>query len=699
MLHKIYACALGLCTSAFVQAQTDTLIIDQYSIDEITISANKTPEKAILTPASVTNISGYQFSQRHYQKLNDLTAIVPNLYMPDYGTQLTSPIYIRGIGARINEPAVGLYVDGVPYYDKGALDFDLLDVEQVEVLRGPQGTLYGRNTMGGLIHVLTEKPTTHPKTQAKIGYGNYNSQKYSLIHHQPLSHSFFAKITAQYNKRNGYFDNSYTGNPSDNVDSYQGNIQLRWKGDKSDVLGTVGFSSTENQGFAYKQMQMDNGSAQVAYDYPSGYERDMTTTALKWSYRLNKGEITSISSFQYIDDQHIVDQDFSIQDLFRVNQERKQSLGSQELRYNYNNERIAIISGVYGFIKQLDKTVTVAYGSDAQTIYKTPAGYCKDKVYDNLQWSGAAFSQLTIREIGSFMDVSLGLRYDYEHGSMDYREISRIEQKELRSADTTPTRNFHQWLPKITVKFPINQRGNIYATLTKGFKTGGFNSTFEKAAHISFDAEHSWNYELGMRYKWWKNKLVTNVALFYIDWDNQQIYQPVPSGRGSMLTNAGESQSYGLEAELLFRPVKNLLINGNIGYTNATFIDYEKNPEDEINLKNNYLPYIPRYNMNVGVQYRIPVASNLVQSITLGTDYAHQGKQYWTEENTVTQQDFGLLNGFLQMETGSFQISLWMKNIMNQSYQAFYFEALNNQYEQSGVPRIMGMTLTYNGIW
>lgn len=699
MQQKLLLWILGICLSINTFSQTDTLIIDQYNLEEVTISVNKTVERSVLVPASLTNISSYQFEQHHFQKLNDLTSLVPNLYMPDYGTQLTSPVYIRGIGSRIQEPSVGLYVDGVPYYDKGTFDFQLADIKQIEVLRGPQGTLYGRNTMGGLIHILTQQPLSHPQTQLSLEYGNYNAQEYGVIHHQPINNQLSAKLSAQYQARDGYFTNQFSQLGADANTSFQGEMKLQWRNERSELKTAIRHHHSENEGFAYKQLPTnEQQQTSVAYDFPSGYNRDLTTASLHWAVKLDKGELIAVTSAQRIKDEHQVDQDFTTQDLFQVVQDREQYFASQELRYHLNNAKWSVTAGIYGFYKQLNKTVDVAYGTDAQTLYHTPEGYNKRKQYENRNASGAMFSQFTLLQVFNALDITFGLRYDTEYGQMDYEAQNRLFEQVLSQQDTLPGRWFHQWMPKVTIKYPFGQDGNIYGTVAKGYKSGGFNSTFEEAAHISYDAEHSWNYELGMRLKWLQNKLQTKMALFFIDWDNQQIYQPVPSGRGSMITNAGKTQSYGLEFEATARPVKNLLVNAAIGYTEATFVEYETDPNAGTNLNGNYLPYIPRYTANGGLQYRIPINGRVLQTLTLGSQYAHTGQQYWTEDNSIKQNDYGILNAKLTAETEQFAMSLWVKNLSNTQYQAFYFEALNNHYVQSGIPRLIGITLSYKGL-
>ena len=170
-MKKVFALLLGVCFMSYAQAEEiDTLkVID---VEEITIIGNpKETQKMRELPTGVTLLSHTQLKDNHVEDIKGLSSVVPNIFIPDYGSRLTSAVYIRGIGSRINTPAVGLYVDNVPFIDKSAFDFNYSDVERIDVLRGPQSTLYGRNTMGGLIKVHTKSPFSYQGTDLRLGAG------------------------------------------------------------------------------------------------------------------------------------------------------------------------------------------------------------------------------------------------------------------------------------------------------------------------------------------------------------------------------------------------------------------------------------------------------------------------------------------------------------------------------------------------
>lgn len=202
--------------------------------------------------------------------------------MPSYGSKLTSPIYIRGIGSRINSPAVGLYVDNVPQFDKSSFDFEFYNIERVEVLRGPQGTMYGRNNLGGLIHVYTQSPEKTQNVTAETELGNYGRYNFGLTINQPLGEKTDLQVGGQYRHQDGYFENIYNGKMADKMDVFNARARLihRWNNHfKSDLI--VSTEESKQNGYPYGIIDPSTNQLQpVNYNETSGYDRNLTTAGL-----------------------------------------------------------------------------------------------------------------------------------------------------------------------------------------------------------------------------------------------------------------------------------------------------------------------------------------------------------------------------------------------------------------------------------
>ena len=175
----LFVC-LCLSASAVKADDPDTTKVRQVELNEVVVRSFKQNRDLRLEPLSASSVTGTAIQNKNITGIKEFSSFIPNLFMPDYGSKLTSPVYIRGIGSKINAPSVGLYVDGIPYFEKSAFDFDFAEIDRVEVLRGPQGTLYGRNTMGGIINVYTKSPLKFQGTNASISNGTYGAREYAL---------------------------------------------------------------------------------------------------------------------------------------------------------------------------------------------------------------------------------------------------------------------------------------------------------------------------------------------------------------------------------------------------------------------------------------------------------------------------------------------------------------------------------------
>ena len=219
-----------LATGKPIPAITDSLGNRIYNLNAITIISNpKWDSKLFEFPGSISYLNTGNLDEMNIRSVKDISTIVPNLFIPDYGSKLISSAYIRGIGSRINSPAVGLYVNNIPYLDKSAFDFDFIDIASIEVLKGPQGTLYGRNTMAGLVNIKTLSPLEKQGSKIKLSFGNYNLWGVAATTSQKLTDDFAFSINARYRQDDGYFKNEYTRKNSGSTRSGGGRVQLDWR--------------------------------------------------------------------------------------------------------------------------------------------------------------------------------------------------------------------------------------------------------------------------------------------------------------------------------------------------------------------------------------------------------------------------------------------------------------------------------------
>ena len=665
--------------------------IQHFQLDDIEIKSPKYNRNIFEIPAAATMIPERLIQNNKVVTLTDISSIVPNFFMPDYGSKLTSPVYIRGVGNRINTPSVGLYVDGIPYFDKAAFNFDFYDIERIEVLRGPQGTLYGRNAMGGLINVISNQPGNTRKSYAAIDYGNYQQLNATISHNQPISKTLSALGNFNLRDNNGFYTNQFNGQKIDATQSYSGRLKLAYKPtEKFTVNGNIQYENSEQVGYPYALFDDDtNNAGNIAYNRKSIYNRKMLSAGLSLNYSGEYFQIKAAYGYQNLNDDQQVDQDFTTDDLYFVTQNQDLGMFSQEINIlSYENETYDWLFGLFAFKQSLDKTVYFEMGED-QLALLPYSEYWYTKNYDNTNSGFAFFHQSTLKSGG--FSLTLGIRADYEKATLGYVYDRSINENLGNVEILDSEMDFFEILPKIAVKYSLSEYLVPYATVAKGYNSGGFNSTFEKEEDRSFDPEQSWNYEAGIKAKWLQQRIYANLAFFYIDWDNQQVYQTVESGTGSMLTNAGKSESKGVELELKALPSKNLETWLTFGYNEAKFVEYIKNDEEDYS--GNYMPYVPRFSFNVGGNYSVPVNKTWLDNLRFHVTYNGFGKHYWKETNVAYQSYYGLLNGRVSFERKNLTLAFWGKNILNADYNSFYFQALGNSYAQIGKPATMGVNL------
>ena len=298
--YKIIPLILTFLTAGNVSAaDLDTLkVVDVEEV--LVIAAPKENRKLREQPTAVTLLSQQDMQAAQVNSIKNLTGLVPNMYIPDYGSRLTSAVYIRGIGSRINTPSVGLYVDNIPYIDKSAFDFDYSDIERIDVLRGPQGTLYGRNAMGGLIKIHTKSPFSYQGTDLRIGAGTHNAYNTSLTHYHRVSERFAFSTGGFYDYEGGFFRNAALNNKKiDKGQSAGGRFRgiylpsENWKADLN-----VSYEYSDQGGYPYYYTGSVNPAAQseemksyigtISNNRESSYYRNLLNTGLNLEYQAQR---------------------------------------------------------------------------------------------------------------------------------------------------------------------------------------------------------------------------------------------------------------------------------------------------------------------------------------------------------------------------------------------------------------------------
>ncbi len=758
-----------------------TRVID---IEEVIVIATpKENNRLRQQPLSATSFSQGDMRNNSVTSVKSLSGLVPNLFIPDYGSKLTTSVYVRGIGSRINTPAVGLYVDNIPFIDKSAFDFNYSDIERIDVLRGPQGTLYGRNTMGGLIRVFTKSPFSYQGTDISLGAATYNNYKASINHYHRISDKFAFSAGAFYEHEGGFFENVARNNEKiDKGDEVGGRMRAIWlPKDNLKLDFTVNYEYSNQGGYPYQLTSLSETDiyyqdlkgdlGKVAYNNECGYMRHLLNGGLNLEHQADNFILSSVTGFQYLKDEMNLDQDFTRKNVYTMSQRQNSKTISEEIVLKSKpGRRWQWTTGVSGFYQWLDTEGPVTFHEDGisslmennvngifkkiKEEYPMMPDMSLDITDENILIGGnfkspmlstGIYHQSTINDIiFEGLSFTAGLRMEYERYWLDYNSNTNINfdfkiavmPMPFKGLNSSPKVNgnishdYIQLLPKFALQYDFNKSNNIYASVSKGYRSGGYNIQMfseivqgemingmiavldekshgmvsqmggDKIPHYEFNIqettmykpEYSWNYEIGSHMTMFDGRLQADVAAFYMDTHDQQISRFAASGLGRITVNAGKSRSIGGELALKAQITDAFSLNGNYGYTHATFTDYVVS--DEVNYNGNYVPFVPQHTFNIGGQYIFRMKSGAwLDNIMLNANYKGAGRVYWTEQNNAYQNLYGTLNGRISLNKGNGQIGIWINNALNTKYQAFYFESMNRGFAQMGRPMQIGVDL------
>ena len=684
MLNSILLLTSFLGTA--VPNDADSTVFKTVGLSEVTVvEFKKTKENLATNSVSIVD-SG--FVNRHeLQSITELTAVVPNFYMPEYGSKQNTPVYIRGVGAKTKGSAVGFYVDGIPHFENSSFDVDMSNIASVTVFRGPQGTLYGRNAIGGIINVTTVSPLTYQGTQFKLGYGSHNDALFQFSHYNKLGSKMGYSVAGGYHYNDGFYRNMFTNKYVDQLKDAYGRVALVWLLDNKWFLRVNSMLDYSNQGgYPYGKYNRLTGETEpVNYNRYSSYRRLLSTSGLNISYAGENISFSSQTAFQYIRDRQGIDQDFTSNDTYFVKNRLKQTMLSQEFILKSNNSsRYQWLWGAFAMTQHINNTVETQYitkDNAFPTHYRIPVNAL------------AIYHQSTIKLFSGFSFIA-GLRWDYENSTLNYlRETYQLSTDGARTEvkNVNSSLHFNQITPKFALQYQDERNNNsYYFSVTRGYKAGGFNQTFQKEEETSFGPEYNWNYELGGKVHLLKDKLYAEAALYYIDWRQQQVNQTVP-GVGNVIHNAGHSSSKGFELALNSSPLKNLSIALSYGYTYAKFIEYQKSAK--LNYSGNMLPMVPRNTLSCSASYALyPSSTSFIDKIVLTAGLTGIGKIYWAEDNEVAQNFYALLNAKISITSGIFTWECWGKNITDTHYNTYCFKS-SADYAQVGKPAYFGTSL------
>ncbi len=738
---RVISTALAAMT-VVVAAAVESSMPDTVRLENVNIVALKA------NTSSTTNIDSHEIEQMQVVSTKGTSQIAPNLYMPDYGSRMTSSIYVRGTGTRIDQPVIGLYIDNVPILNKDCYDFDLPDLDNARVTLGPQSTLFGRNTMSGIISLSTISPMNYQGIRLAASYASYNTVRASAGLYNLLSEGLGMSVSGNFTHTDGQYRNAY--NNSHCGLENQGYIRWRteWRPSGNLSVGNnLSTSVSRTSGYPYESLE----TRQINYNDTCFYRRTSIIDGISVKWLAPKFIVSSMTSIQYLDDNMTLDQDFTPQPYFTLTQKRHEFTATEDAVVKGSTGQYTWLGGLFSFYRNTDMNAPVTfkdYGIDQLIVSHVNEG----NPYYPIVWDddafvlGSEFKMPTFNlgiyheseyQIGN-LALTAGLRLDYEWTKIDYNSVCHTSytvidaytdplnptiyaQRRIDIDDRGSLSKSHtQLLPKIAATYRFNIGGDMArlssakVSIAKGYKAGGFNcqmfsdvlqqrlmsmlgitEKYDVDDIISYKPETSINYEVAANLAFPKTGLSVDASLFYTDITNLQLTVfPDGTTTGRLMTNAGSARCLGAEISVNYDITSRLSLHTAWGFTDSRFRHYDNGKEV---FDGNCVPYAPANTIFAAANYLLPIkGAKILDALEFNMNCRGAGRIYWNEQNTEWQNFYALLGASVTLHRKDFSLSLWGTNLADCHYDVFRFVSIGHSFLQRGQARQIGLSLKLN---
>jgi iron complex outermembrane receptor protein len=661
------------------------------SLNEVLVTAQKREEPAGKVPLAISVFTANQVQAFRLWNNKDMSGVVPNFYASDPGDG-RDVISIRGITTTSYDPAVATYIDGINQFGLDTYIPSLFDIQRIEILRGPQGTLYGRNAMGGVVNIITRQPTNQISGFAEVSAGNHGLQRYAAGFRAPLiKDKLFIGVAGAYEGRDGYYTNEYDQSSYDRQHSYTGNYYLkylpcaRWTVDLN-----IKHRGNRNHG-AFPLV----ADPAMVFQQPFLLNQNAKTTmvdntfqsSLSAGYRGRSFNFRTQSSYQqnYRYYQQPIDGDFSPLDAISV----INNYGSKWNNIRAYTEDLQFSSapsssswkwtaGSYWFYQDQPNKQATRYGNDANLLGVGDSLFSTITTTRNHKWGMAFYGQVSYA-LTEKLNLTGGLRYDYEHQSehvLGEMQHDPDPTPFVVVPDTSGKVSFHAFSPKLALDYRMGDRSTLYIVYSRGFRTGGLTQLSfmtDQPPLAGYRPEYSSNYELGVKTILLSGKLRVNAAIFYTHINDAQVPTLVLPDAITVTRNTGRLNNRGAEAEISATPFPGLEILYNFGYTHSRYqtLKLAQNGAT-VDLAGKRQPFTPDITSLLAVQYTYRIGADW--RVFARGEWKMMGTTYYDLGNTISQSSYSLYNMRCGVSRKQLELALWARNIGDKKYIAYAYD-------------------------
>ena len=662
-------------------------------LEAVTVTAEKREALLQNVPVTVTSISSRQVADYRLWNSKDLTGIVPGLYSgtPGDGRNVTS---IRGITTTSYDPAVATYIDGVNQFSLDTYIPQLSDIERIEVLRGPQGTLYGRNAMGGVINIITRQPSNHTNGFAEINIGNYNQQRYNAgIRTALVKDKLFFGASGLFGKRDGYYTNQFNNASFDKQNELTGNYYLKYlPAAKWSVTLNVKHQYNRNNG-AFPMVNGVEDALKDPFQLNQNAIGKMIDNTLNASLSVNhSGDKMNFSSQLAWQNNHRyykdpIDGDFSPLDAVTVINNYGKAWNNvkvitHEMRLNSPANKSSLLSwtaGTYFFHQNNPTKQAIHFGKDAGLLGVPGTDFATINTSTGKNTGIALYGQINY-QLTKKLSIISGLRYDYENKKLavkgEYQQDG--DAAFVTTPDTSGKAHFAAVSPKLGLQYQLAVNSNLYASYSRGFRTGGLTQLSSDPSQpplFPYQPEYSNNVEVGLKNDFFNNRLRVNIAVFATHVNNAQVPTLILPDAITVTKNTGALNSRGAELELAATPAKGLQIEYNVGYTNATYQTLKVSSNgDVVNLDGKRQIFTPDVTSMLALQYSYTLNERHQMRVVARGEWFYLGSRYFDLANTIKQSSYNILNTRVGISCKKLDLFFWARNIGNTKYIEYAYD-------------------------
>lgn len=703
-------CSRSLNTSTASIPLSIQLQLSPKMLDQVVVTAQKTEELLQEIPASITALSARQVEEYRLWNNKELAAIVPNFYSADPGDR-RNVSSLRGIATTSYDPAMATYIDGVNQFSLDTYIAQLFDVERIEILRGAQGTLYGRNATAGVINIITRQPGNKASGFAEITSGNAGLQRYSAGFRAPLiKDKLYIGMAALYDQSNGFYTNQFNQTPFDKQNSFTGNYYLKYlPTNKWSITLNVKHNNNSNKG----AFPLVSGIAdamknpfQLSQDAVSNMTDNILNASLSANHFGKKVSFSSQTAYQsnYRFYENPMDADFSpIDGITLINNYGKDwnkvKVITQEFKFSSpaaSTSAFKWTTGAYFFHQDNPTKQAIHFGEDAAMVGSP------DKNFSLINSAKSTSDGMAVYAQGSYaltskLNLTAGIRYDREK-----KEQSILGQYQMDpnpnpifdfQPDTSASAAFHSVSPKLSVSYAVCNNHLLFVNYSKGFRAGGLtplSSDPSQPALFAYQPEYSHNYEIGIKNDFFNNRLVLNITAFYSAVNDAQVPTLVLPDAVTITKNTGKLTSKGIELEshVLFN---GLQVDYNIGYTDASFNNLKLAQYGMVaDLTGKKQLFTPDVTSLLAAQYGATLSQKHQIKITFRGEWKYIGQQFFDLANTISQPSYNLLHSSIGISVPGWSLKFWGRNLANNNYVSYGYDF---GAVRLGDPKTYGITL------